>query len=188
MDSGYSITDRNQFKDCMEKDEDSTLAFSFKKGIIRFAIVIGILLFLRMFVFIYAVVPTGSMEDTIQINDYVLGFRLAYLFTEPKQGDIVIFQYPDDEHYQFIKRIIGLPGDKIRIEDGLIYINDSTTPLEEEYLKEAWITDNGPYEYIVPEDSYFVLGDNRNDSFDSRHWKSPFVTEKQLLGKAILII
>lgn len=142
---------------------------------------------LKNYVIINATVPTGSMEDTIQPGDDLFGLRLAYVFSEPKRGDIIIFNFPDDESQKFIKRVIGLPGEKVTIEDGLIYINDAATPLNETYLKEEWVRSTGPYEFDVPEGCYLVLGDNRNDSQDARYWNNTYVTKDEIIGKAYII-
>jgi signal peptidase I len=96
----------------------------------------------------------------------------------------VIFKYPDDESQKFIKRIIGLPGDEVVIEDGKIYINGSEEPLDEPYLKEEWVRNTGPYDFVVPDGCYLVMGDNRNDSWDARYWENTYVTEDELIGKA----
>ena len=93
---------------------------------------------LKNYVIINATVPTGSMEHTIEPGDALFGLRLAYQFSEPKRGDIVIFRFPDDETQKYVKRVIGLPGEKVTIEDAKIYINDSETPLKEDYLKERF--------------------------------------------------
>jgi signal peptidase I len=142
---------------------------------------------LKSFVIINATVPTGSMENTIMPGDDLFGLRIAYLFSEPERGDIVIFKYPDDESQKFIKRIIGLPGDEVVIEDGKIYINGSEEPLEEPYLKDEWVRNTGPYDFVVPDGCYFVMGDNRNDSWDARYWDNTYVTEDELIGKAEFI-
>lgn len=135
------------------------------------------------FVIINAKIPSSSMESTINIGDRIIGFRLAYLFSEPDRGDIIIFKWPDDETQTFIKRVIGLPGETVTISDGKVYIDGQ--PLEEDYLKEDMKGDYGPY--VVPEDSYFVLGDNRNNSKDSRKWDNTFVTSDKILAKALFI-
>lgn len=83
---------------------------------------------MKNYVIINATVPTGSMEHTIEPGDDLFGLRLAYQFSEPKRGDIVIFRFPDDETQKYVKRVIGLPGEKVTIEDAKIYINDSETP------------------------------------------------------------
>ena len=131
-------------------------------------------------VIINAHVPTESMDPTINVNDKLIGFRLAYLFKDPQRGDIVIFKYPDDESQIFIKRIIGVPGDKVEIVEGVLYLNDK--PTYEQYIKEKMYGNYGPYE--VPDDCYFVLGDNRNVSEDARFWQNTYVTRKQILAKA----
>lgn len=133
---------------------------------------------------VLATVPTGSMENTINKKNKVLANRLAYGDEDPKRGDIVIFYAPDKVDELYIKRVIGLPGDKVVIRDSKIYINDSTTPLEEEYLKEEWFRNNGPYEYFVPENCYFMLGDNRNGSSDAREWSNTFVNRNMIIAKA----
>jgi signal peptidase I len=142
---------------------------------------------LKNYVIINATVPTGSMENTIQPGDDLFGLRLAYAFSEPQRGDIIIFRFPDDESQKFIKRIIGLPGEKVTIIEGQIYINDSVSPLTETYLKEEWVRATGPYEFEVPEDCYLVLGDNRNDSQDARYWDNTYVTKEEIIGKAYIV-
>ena len=141
-------------------------------------------LVLKNYVIINATVPTGSMENTIEPGDDLFGFRLAYKFSEPERGDIVIFKFPDDESQKYVKRVIGLPGEKVTITEGKIYINNSDVPLEEDYLKEDWVRATGPFSFEVPEDSYLVLGDNRNDSYDARYWENTYVTKDEIIGKA----
>lgn len=136
------------------------------------------------FVIVNAQIPSGSMENTIMTGDRVFGNRLAYKFSDPKRFDIIIFKYPDDESQLFIKRIIGLPGETVEIHDGNIYINGSDTPLEDVDIKEPMEGSFGPY--TVPEGCYFVMGDNRNNSRDSRYWENTFVSEDEILGKAVL--
>lgn len=155
--------------------------------IMTFVIAIGAALLLKNFVIINATVPTGSMENTIMPEDDLLGFRLSYIFSEPERGDVVIFKFPDDESQKFIKRIIGLPGEKVVIRDAKIYINDSEEPLDEPYLKEEWVVAKDGFEFQVPEDCYLVLGDNRNDSRDARYWINTYVTKDQIIGKAEFI-
>ncbi|MCI8359934.1 MAG: signal peptidase I [Clostridiales bacterium] len=137
---------------------------------------------LTQFVIVNATVPTGSMMDTIQKKDRLIGLRFAYWFGDPKRGDIVIFDAVDfpDEH--LLKRVIGLPGETVEGRDGRVYIDGQ--PLEEPYAREAIQEDFGPFQ--VPADSYFMMGDNRNDSLDSRFWEHPYVPKKDILGKAVL--
>lgn len=153
--------------------------------IIVFAVVIAFVI--NNYIIINANVPTGSMENTIIHGDRMIGLRTAYWFSDPQRGDIVIFKFPDDETETYVKRIIGMPGDKVVIKDAKIYINDSEEPLKEDYLPEEWTYINGsdePLEYNVPEDSYFVLGDNRNGSADARSWNNKYVKKSKIIAKA----
>lgn len=134
------------------------------------------------FIIIKAEVPTGSMESTIMVGDRLIGNRLAYLFSDPERGDIVIFKCPDNEEETYIKRVIGLPGETIRIEDGVLYINDEI--YEEDYLNEPMRGSYGPF--TVPEGHYFMMGDNRNHSWDSRKWTNHYVAKNKIFGKAWL--
>lgn len=175
--------------------------FSWVKVIVL-AFVVALLL--NKLVIVNANVPTGSMESTIQPGDRLIGFRLSYLFEEPQRGDIIIFEYPINREEIYIKRIIALPGETIEIRNSKVYINDSETPLPEPYLKEAWIVENDGLTLTVPEECYFVMGDNRNNSLDGRYWATEavmnelastpeeaieknycFVSKNAILGKAI---
>lgn len=168
-------------------ENNTKVAFTMKDvfdygKIILFALVIAFIL--NNYIVANAKIPTGSMENTVMPKDRVFGNRLSYIFDEPKRGDIVIFHFPDDESQEFLKRIIGLPGDVIDIVDGKVFINDSDVPLKEDYIKDIPNGDFGPYK--VPEDSYFMMGDNRDDSFDSRYWENTFVTREEIVAKAVL--
>jgi signal peptidase I len=127
------------------------------------------------------------MENTIMPADNILGYRLSYIKEGPERGDVIFFYFPDDETQKFVKRVIGLPGEKVTIKEGKVYINDSEVPLDEPYLKETWIRGAGPYEFVVPEDGYFCMGDNRNSSHDARYWVNTYVMKDKIIGKAIYI-
>ena len=141
----------------------------------------SIALIVNNFIIVNCRVPSASMEQTIMTGDRAIGFRLAYLFDEPKRGDIVIFRFPDDEEVLYIKRVIGLPGDKVEIKDGIVYINGEE--YAEDYIGSIDLRSFGPYN--VPDDSYFMLGDNRAHSADSREWNHTYVKREKILGKAI---
>ena len=134
-------------------------------------------------VILKAEVPSGSMRNTIVEGDRLLGLKIAYLFSEPKRGDIVMFPYPDNEEELYVKRIIGLPGETIEIIDGKVYIDDNPTPLDEPYLLDKMIGSYGPYE--VPEGCYFMMGDNRNISRDSREWDNKYVEKEKIEAKVV---
>ena len=158
----------------------------------------AIALFLNSFIIANSRIPSASMEDTIMTGDRVIGSRLSYLFSEPQRGDIIIFRYPLDEKIYYVKRLIGLPGDTVDIIDGKVYINGSDEPLNEPYLKEEMEPEPSMH-FEVPEDCYFFLGDNRNNSLDARYWemlamRSPdtdsehdytFVARDKLVAKVI---
>lgn len=148
-----------------------------------FAVAIIAALLINSFIIVNARIPSGSMENTIMPGDRVFGNRLAYVLSEPKRFDIIIFKYPDDESQLFIKRIIGLPGETVEIRDGNIYIDGSDEPLDDVETKEPMAGSFGPY--TVPEGCYFVMGDNRNNSRDSRYWEHTFVSEDEILGEAV---
>ena len=136
------------------------------------------------FIIINAEVPSGSMRETIWEGDRLFGFRLAYKFSEPKRGDIIIFKFPDDETQNYVKRVIGLPNDIVQIKNGRVYINGEE--LDEPYIKDYILDDGETYTYIVPEDSYFMLGDNRNNSKDSRYWVNTFVKKEKIVAKVVV--
>ena len=153
--------------------------------VILLAVVAGVVLIINTFFLINAKIPSGSMENTIMENDQIFGNRLAYkLGGDPQRMDIIIFKYPDDESKLFIKRIIGLPGETVEVVDGRVYINGSNTSIDDSFCKETPLGDFGPY--TVPADSYFVMGDNRNHSNDSRLWTNKSVRRDQIVGKAFL--
>jgi signal peptidase I len=148
-----------------------------------FAVAFVAAFLITRFVIVNADVPTGSMTNTIMEHDRLIGLRLSYLFSDPQRGDIIIFKYPDDETQNFVKRVIGVPGDVVVIDNGQVMVNGEV--LDEPYIKEPMET----YEtlcYVVPENSYFVMGDNRNNSKDSRYWTTTnYVKKDQIIAKVL---
>lgn len=155
--------------------------FSWVKIIVTAALIAFIL---NTFIIANSRVPSGSMENTIMTHDRVIGSRLSYKFSDPQRGDIAIFRWPDDETIFYVKRIIGLPGDTIDIIEGKVYLNGSDTALDEPYLREPMEPER-PAHYVVPEDSYFMMGDNRNYSLDARRWKNTFVHKDKIIAKVL---
>ena len=162
-----------------EKEESVSTARELFQWVAAIVAAVLIALAIDNFVIVNAQIPSGSMENTIMTGDRVIGNRFAYSFSDPQRFDIIIFRYPDDESQLFIKRIIGLPGETVEIRDGKIYLNGSDEPLEDVQTKETMVGSFGPY--TVPENSYFVMGDNRNDSKDSRYWTNTFVTKDEIV-------
>lgn len=171
-----------------EKREAHPKLYALLDWVIVIAIALAAALVINFFIIVNSTVPTGSMENTIMSGSRMIGFRVAYWFSEPKRGDIIVFKYPDDPSQLFVKRVIGLPGETVEIIDGVTYIDGEM--LEEDYINENYRLmpldgeDYGPY--LVPENSYFMMGDNRGNSKDSRKWVNTFVTKKAIIGKAWL--
>jgi signal peptidase I len=145
-------------------------------------IISGVILafLITKFVFFKATVPTGSMLPTIQLNDQLFVTRI-YNFNNIKRGDIIVFN-SKELNEKLVKRLIGLPGDTVEVkEDGSVLVNS-------EKLNEPYVASKGGKSgtYVVPEDKYFFLGDNRPSSLDSRYWKDSYISKKDILGKAQL--
>ncbi len=208
----YDIDDKITVKDfednvpiskvAKEKEEEFNLVseiFSWAKMLIG-AFIIAIIV--TEFIIINATVPTGSMISTILPGDRILGLRLSYLFGEPERGDIIVFKYQFEENTDYVKRIVGLPGETISIKNGELYIYKGEKlvegPLKEDYINGEWTWKNDGYTFTVPEGSYLVLGDNRNNSKDTRWWYDEiymnglckesdlYIHKDQILGKVYL--
>jgi signal peptidase I len=158
-----------------------------RSGMLRFVLDIleTLALSLVLFVIINAVsarirVDGFSMEPTLKTGEFVIVNKLAYMMGVPKLGDVIVFHYPRDPEQEYIKRIIGVAGDKVQIGDGQVSVNGVT--LSEPYIAAAPAYQS---EWTVPEDSLFVLGDNRNNSSDSHHWGT--VPMENVIGKAIFV-
>ncbi|WP_009632978.1 signal peptidase I [Synechocystis sp. PCC 7509] len=130
-------------------------------------------------------IPSGSMEPTLEVNDRLLVDKISYSFTSPHRGDVVVFNPPpavvekEASTEPFIKRVIGLPGEQIEVKGGRVYVNNQ--PLQENYIADEPNYNWGPQ--IVPRNSYLVLGDNRNKSYDGHIWG--FLKRDRLIGKAV---
>ena len=126
----------------------------------------------------------SSMYGTLHDNDLLVASKISYKLHDPQRGDIIVFRPPNEETRDFIKRVIAIPGDRLRITQGVVYINGEV--LQEPYLPEKWTYNNSwppdGREVQVPPDSFFVMGDNRNHSSDSRTFG--FIHKADILGKA----
>ena len=198
----------DEYKDNPVESTDSAVPQPVvKKHIIREyaeSIVIAVILALiiRTFVVQAFKIPSGSMEDTLAIGDHILVSKFIYgtkiPFTssrlvkirDPRQGDVIVFEYPEDPSKDFIKRVVGTPGDVVKVVDKKVYVNGKPYENPHEVHKEKDIIpseqnprDNfGPVK--VPEGSYFVMGDNRDRSYDSRFWG--FVKNEKIKGLAFI--
>jgi signal peptidase I len=166
------------------------------------------------------IVPTPSMDTTVMVGDHLLVDKLSYApagsfsrfflpYTDPKRGDVIVFRYPMDISQNYVKRVMGVPGDRIKVVDKVVYLNGK--PLVEPYAQHVFpnlepYRDNFPSEprgpvydrardmlaehvqngeLVVPPDNYFAMGDNRDNSLDSRYWG--FVPRENIIGKPLLI-
>lgn len=137
--------------------------------------------FIMIFIARAYTVNGDSMLPTLQHGERLLVDKISYRFTEPSRGEIIVFKNPADTSEQFVKRVIGLPGDKVAIIQGVVYVNDQ--PIDENYtFAPARI---GFLAQVVPENTYFVLGDNRNNSEDSRFGRVGFLPRALIVGRAI---
>ena len=152
--------------------------------VLMIAVVAAVVITVNSFLLINARIPSASMEETVMTGDRIFGNRLAYKSSDPQRYDIVIFRFPDNEKKLFIKRIIGLPGETVEIIDGKVYIDGSDESLDDSFCPEPMYGSFGPFE--VPEGYYFMLGDNRNNSNDSRFWDHHYVGREKILGKAMV--
>jgi len=203
-------------KQTREKKKKSLFREYFEAAIIA----LFLALFIRAFIIQAFKIPSGSMKPTLLIGDHILvnkfiyGIKIPFTdryilkITKPKRGDVVVFKWPRDERKDFIKRVIGIEGDKIEIKDDILYVNDEKIKTEyigkyrdenitmankymellgksNHYILDEYMKHENYRPVIIPENSIFVMGDNRDNSHDSRYWR--FVSLNKLKGKAIII-
>lgn len=155
------------------------------KIFIVYMFVLAALIILFKTVWMLNVIPSGSMEPTIMTNDIVLGTRYDVGEGEIKRYDILVFTPPDEPDVTYIKRVIGLPGETIVVENGRVYADG--VELGDDFVKNS-MNRKGDGTYVVPEGCYFFLGDNRNQSKDSRFWNNKYVPIDNIEGKAKFIL
>lgn len=194
----------NSSEENVEATEEEEKEINIKKEILSWALMlvvaVGIAAFISNFILINAFIPTGSMENTIPKKSRLIGLRLAYTFSEPERGDVIIFKNPNKPEENYVKRIIGLPGETVVLENSTVFIYDEDGnlkhgPLNEPYLKNKhWMAQDEKYEFHVPKDRYLVLGDNRNNSADARTWynvkgdvEDVYIHKDKIIAKALLI-
>ena len=179
-----------------------------RKGRVReyleaFVVALLIALVVRTLVIQAFKIPSGSMENTLLVGDHIFvnkfiyGYHIPYTkgrvleFRHPKRGDIIVFEFPEDPSKDFIKRVVGIPGDSVEIRNKVLYVNGA--PVREDYVRYAdgpgaegipAARDNAP-PVKVPTGKLFVMGDNRDRSYDSRFWG--FVDMEKVVGKALFI-
>lgn len=153
-------------------------------NISAFLITICLGIFIRDNIITSANVPTSSMEPTVLAGSKIIINRTSYINAEPNRGDIVAFYIQETDDKYYLKRVMALPGETIEGKEGYIYINGEKLE-DNDYTNITINNDFGPY--TVPNNSYFMLGDNRNNSFDSRYWKYKFVEKSNIIGKAIFV-
>ncbi|MGC7846696.1 signal peptidase I [Desulforudis sp. 1088] len=146
------------------------------------AIAVVLAVIIRLFIFQPFFIPSGSMEPTLMTGDRIIVSKFSYHFSEPKRGDVIVFKYPKDPKRAFVKRVIGLPGETVQLKDSKLIVNGRV--VTEDYLPPGLeFSDFGPQ--TVPRDMLFVLGDNRNNSDDSRVWG--YLPRGNLIGKAVFV-
>lgn len=147
-----------------------------------FGIAIVLAVFIITFIAQSFLVQGASMEPTLHNGERLMVDKLTYRFRPPRRGEIIVFRYPTDPRRKFIKRIMGLPGDQVEVRRHQLYINGKV--LEEPYINGPTYGDFGPI--VVPEGAFFVLGDNRNNSDDSRFSDVGPVPRKLVVGRALV--
>ena len=161
-----------------------TAIFDFLQSIV---VVMAIMVMIYLFVMSPQEIKGASMEPSFENGEYILTNKILYKLTDPERGDVVIFKAPKNPDIDYIKRIIGLPGDTVALRGNKIYVNNA--PLDESYLAAGIVIFGGSFlqenrEVVVPPGKYFVMGDNRPHSSDSREFG--VIAKEDFIGKAIL--
>ncbi|HBV98922.1 MAG: signal peptidase I [Peptococcaceae bacterium BICA1-7] len=161
--------------------EDRPKKSTLREIVESLVIAVVLALLIRTFILQPFYIPSGSMEPNLMIQDHIIVNKIGYRFWEPQRGDIVVFKFPRDPSKDFVKRLIGQPGDKVEIRKSKLYINGNL--VSENYLPAGLEFGSfGPA--VIPENSYFMMGDNRNNSDDSRSWG--VLPRENIIGKAVL--
>jgi len=165
---------------------DKHLAFARKSTLREYAESVGtavlVALLLRSFVVEAFKIPTGSMIPTLEIGDHIFVNKFIYDFRKPHRGDVIVFKYPPNPSEDYIKRVVGVEGDRVEVRDGSVFVNGKSFGEANCPPGARWGCDAPT---IVPKDHLFVMGDNRDDSSDSRFWG--FVPDKLIKGEAMFV-
>lgn len=182
--------------------------FHFLDVLFNIVVIVAIVVLVRMFLVAPFQVEGGSMDNTLADKEYIIINKLAYIIGEPQRGDVVVFRPPNDPEKYYVKRVIGLPGDEVIIRDGSVYLQQSgegeIRKLDEDgylnarnlghtYRHPPSSGDQSPVTYQVPDGSYFLLGDNRQGSLDSRSFTGdggdamPYVAQNDIKGRVWFI-
>ena len=204
--------DRKKTKDILQEEEKTDWKTELLSWVQILVSAAALAFVLTTFIIANSEVPTGSMENTIMAGSRVIGSRLHYTFSKPERNDVAIFVWgwqcptchimvegeePElcprcdskvgrrGKTVYYVKRVIGMPGDVIDIIDDQVYLNGSDTPLEEPYLAEP-MHQGETHHFEVPENCYFMMGDNRNYSLDARYWNDPYISEDKMVAKVLV--
>ena len=173
------LKDWKKFKDRLKKENRILYWIVDWAETIIVALILALII--RQFAFQTSEVMSGSMVPTLEVHDRVIVNKLIFKFREPKRGEIILFKSTIDPKKDFIKRLIGLPGEEIALRNGMLLINGKVIPQKQWNI--IWDSTNfGPKK--IPEGSYFFMGDNRPGSYDSRFWG--YVPKKYIIGKAFV--
>ncbi|MDF2379171.1 MAG: signal peptidase I [Candidatus Gracilibacteria bacterium] len=182
-------------------DDTETLGEFLRDVAMNVVVIVTVFLIVHFFIAAPFQVVGNSMISTLQDDEYIVVSKLEYLIGNPGRGDIVVFHPPQNADDYYIKRVIGIPGDTVQLKSGDVFVNG--LKIGESFLDEGMITCLVPHmkscpgdnrTYQVPDDQYFVLGDNRHGSSDSRGWfdddnkPSPFVTRSSIQGKTRMVV
>lgn len=171
--------------DSSKKKTKSTILIILKEILVFILISVGIVLPFRIYIAEPYIVSGASMDPTFETGDYLIVDKISYEIGKPKRNTVVIFRYPNDPSKSFIKRIIGLPGEKVVMKDNIVSIINTENP-NGFVVDQSYVTHKSPstFEKELGPDEYFVMGDNRLESFDSRSWGP--LPSKYILGEPIL--